>query len=413
MFQSFTIILSIAALFSYVNHKWLKLPTTIGLMIMAIFISIPMGILEVYNPEVFHQACQVVVQINFKTFLLDVILSLLLFAGALHVKIKDLNKEKMSVLAFATIGVIVSTLVVGFLLFYSLQLIGHPVELVYCLLFGALISPTDPIAVLAILKDANVAKSLETKIAGESLFNDGVGVVVFLTITGFTGMETLGFGEVAELFAAEAIGGIVYGFALGYLGYRMLRSISDDPKIEVLISLALVLGGYSLASIIHVSGPLAMVVAGLFIGNKLNSGAAFDGTAKEHLSLFWEILDEILNSLLFVLIGLEILTIGFESYYLLVGAIAIIITLITRWLSVKATYKLIRHPEDVHPKKTVLMLTWGGLRGAISVALALSIESTEYRELLVFITYCVVVFSIVVQGLTMKSLVKKLNLNQT
>lgn len=410
MFQSFTIILSLAALFSYVNHKWLKLPTTIGLMIMAIVLSVPMGLMQVYTPDVFHQACTVVTEINFKTFLLDVILSLLLFAGALHVKIKDLNKEKFSVLAFATVGVVISTFVVGGLLFYALRMIGHPIELVYCLLFGALISPTDPIAVLAILKEANVSKSLETKIAGESLFNDGVGVVVFLSIMGFTGMETIGVGEVVTLFAEEAIGGVVYGFALGYLGYRLLHSIVDDPKIEVLISLAVVLGGYSFASIIHVSGPLAMVVTGLFIGNKLNNNEAFDSTSKEYLSLFWEILDEILNSLLFVLIGLEILTIGFENYYLLAGAMAIIITLITRWLSVTATYKLLRHTDDLHPKKTVMMLTWGGLRGAISVALALSIENYEHRELLVFITYCVVVFSIIVQGLSIKTMVKKLKL---
>ena len=379
---------------------------------MAIAISIPMGLMQLYTPDTFHKACTVVTEINFKTFLLDVILSLLLFAGALHVKIKDLNKEKFSVLAFATIGVLMSTFIIGFLLFYALQLIGHPIQWVYCMLFGALISPTDPIAVLAILKESNVAKSLETKIAGESLFNDGVGVVVFLTITGFTGMEAIGFGEVVTLFAEEAIGGIVYGFVLGYLGYRMLRSITDDPKIEVLISLALVLGGYSLASIIHVSGPLAMVVTGLFIGTKLNNSAAFDTISKEYLSLFWEILDNILNSLLFVLIGLEILTIGFEYYYLLAGVLAILITLVARWLSVSATYRIIRHLEDMHPKKTVMVLTWGGLRGAISVALALSIENFEQRELLVFITYCVVVFSIVAQGLSIKSLVQKLSLSK-
>ncbi len=371
-----------------------------------------MGLMQVYTPEIFHQACAVITEINFKIFLLDVILSLLLFAGALHIKIKDLNKEKFSVLAFATVGVVMSTFIIGGLLFYALQLIGHPIELVYCMLFGALISPTDPIAVLAILKEANVAKSLETKIAGESLFNDGIGVVVFLTIMGFTGMESIGFGEVVTLFAEEAIGGIVYGFALGYLGYRLLHSIGDDPKIEVLISLAVVLGGYSFASIIHVSGPLAMVVTGLFIGNKLNNSEAFDNVSKEYLNLFWEILDEILNSLLFVLIGLEILTIGFENYYLLAGVLAIIITLVTRWLSVTATYKLIKHVEDKNPKKTVLMLTWGGLRGAISVALALSIENYEHRELLVFITYCVVVFSIIVQGLSIKSLVQKLKLSR-
>lgn len=412
MFQSFTIILSISALFSYVNHKWLKLPTTIGLMVMALALSLPMGLLEIYNPPVFHQACQVVIDINFKTFLLDVILSILLFAGALHVRIRDLGQERVSVLAFATVGVLISTFVTGILLFYAFQLIGYPVPLVYCLLFGALISPTDPIAVLAILKEARVAKSLETKIAGESLFNDGVGVVVFVSILGFTGdMESTGASEVLSLFVEEALGGIVYGLALGYAGYLLLRSIKDEPKIEVLLSLALVLGGYALASLIHVSGPLAMVITGLFIGNKLNT-KVFDQASKEHLRLFWEILDEVLNAFLFVLIGLEILTIGFEFPYLLAGFVTIIITLLTRWLSVFGTYQFILPKADHHPRKTVLILTWGGLRGAISVALALSVPVFEYRELLVFITYSVVVFSIVVQGLTIKSLVQRLNLSQ-
>ncbi len=412
MFQSFTILLSLSALFSYINHKWLKLPSTIGLMILALILSIPMGLLEVYKPDVFHQACQVVLQINFKTFLLDVILSILLFAGALHIQIKDLKKERASVLIFATIGVLISTFIVGFLFYYALILIGYSIPLIYCFLFGALISPTDPIAVLAILKESNVAKSLETKIAGESLFNDGVGVVVFITVMGFTGMGTLGVAEVATLFAEEALGGIAFGFALGFLGYKLLKSITEEPKIEVLISLALVLGGYSLASIIHVSGPLAMVVAGLFIGNKLH-GDEFDIDSQEHLRLFWEILDEVLNALLFVLLGLEILTIGFQWYYLLAGGLAIVITLLTRYVSVFSTYGMIRHKDDNHPKKTILVLTWGGLRGAISIALALSIENAEYREFLVFITYMVVVFSIIVQGLTVGTIVKKLKLSQS
>lgn len=412
MFHSFTILLSVSALFSYVNHKWLKLPTTIGLMIMAMVLSIPIGLLEVYNPEVFHQACQVVVQINFKTFLLDVILSLLLFAGALHVRIRDLAQERAPVLGFATAGVLISTFIIGFALFYSLQWIGHPIPLVYTLLFGALISPTDPIAVLAILKASNVARSLETKIAGESLFNDGVGVVVFVSILGFTGdMAHVGVVEIASLFAEEALGGIAYGFALGYIGYLLLRSITDDPKVEVLLSLALVLGGYAFAAFIHVSGPLAMVVAGLFIGNKLNS-KTFDHESQTHLNLFWEILDEILNSLLFVLIGLEILTLSFEQYYFLVGAISIVITLIARWLSVAATYSVIGYRTDKNPKKTILLLAWGGLRGAISVALALSIDDFEQRELLVFVTYCIVAFSIIVQGLSIKTLVNKLKLSK-
>ncbi|MEM8566820.1 MAG: sodium:proton antiporter [Bacteroidota bacterium] len=412
MFQSFTILLSLSALFSYLNHKWLKLPTTIGLMILALMLSVPMGFLEIYNPEVFHQACQIVVDINFRSFLLDVILSILLFAGALHIKIKDLNKERASVLLFATVGVLMSTIIIGISLYYVLLFIGYSIPLVYCFLFGALISPTDPIAVLAILKEANVAKSLETKIAGESLFNDGVGVVVFITVMGFTGMDSFGIAEIATLFAEEAVGGIIFGFVLGFVGYRLLRSITDNPKIEVLISLALVMGGYSLASMIHVSGPLAMVVTGLYVGDKLG-GSTFDDNSQEHLRLFWSILDEVLNALLFVLLGLEILTIGFEWHYLLAGGLTILITLSTRYISVLSTYKMIRHKRDQQPQKTVLVLTWGGLRGAISIALALSIENQDYREFLVFITYAVVVFSIIFQGLTVKKLVQKLNLSKS
>lgn len=412
MFESFTILLSLSALFSYLNYKWLKLPTTIGLMILALILSFFIGLLQVYHPTLFHQACQVVVEINFRTFLLDVILSLLLFAGAFHVKIKDLRQERSSVILFATLGVLISTMIVAALLFFTLKIIGISIPLVYCFLFGALISPTDPIAVLAILKESNVTKSLETKIAGESLFNDGVGVVVFITVMGFTGMERIGFGEVVALFAEEALGGILLGLALGFVGYKLLQSISEEPKIAVLISLAVVLGGYTLASIIHVSGPLAMVVTGLFIGNKLYADVS-SRNSRVSLNLFWGILDEILNALLFVLLGLEILIIGFEWYYLAAGLIAIVITLITRYISVFTTYRMIRYGGDQFPKKTILVLTWGGLRGAISIALALSIDNPEYREFLVFITYIVVVFSIVFQGLTIKTLVKKLNLSQS
>ena len=413
MFHSFTFILTLAALLSVINHKWLKLPTTIGLMLLALVGAILVIALESIVPSAYNFICQVILDIDFKTILLDVMLSMLLFAGAMHVNLRDLNQEKVPVLLFATLGVLISTFIVGALVFGAAALVGLNIPFLHCLLFGALISPTDPIAVIAILKEANVNKSLELKIEGESLFNDGVGVVVFTSILLLTGMgmETEEFGplEILQLFGEEAIGGTVFGLLLGYLGWQVLKSVQDDPKICVLLTLAIVMGGYSLASIIHVSGPLAMVVAGLIIGNNI-AQSSFEKDAEQLLETIWEMLDEVLNAVLFVLIGLVIYTLSFKVEYLLLGLLTIPIVLLARYISVGLPFSLLKH-QGKEPRKTIMMLSWGGLRGGISVALALSLTPALSGEALQFITYMVVLFSILVQGLTIKRLVKWLKIN--
>lgn len=412
LFQTMTIVVGIAAFFSYINHKFLKLPTTIGLMIMALVLAGVMVLIGEVNRDFMMQTCAVVHVIDFRLLLMDVMLSFLLFAGALHVNARSLKKERVSVLLFATMGVLISTFIVGFLSQWVMGLVGFEVPLTYCLLFGALISPTDPIAVLSILKSANVSSSIETKISGESLFNDGVGVVVFLSILVVheNGVANFEISETLKLFGEEAIGGIVYGAILGYAGYRILKSIEDAPKIEVLITIAITMGGYGLASLIHVSGPLAMVVAGLIIGNKLILPKSAGKSAME-VSEFWEMLDEILNAVLFVLIGLEIISLPNNGSYIIAGLIMIPAVLIARLVSVAIPIGLMKK-NKTPSSKTITILTWGGLRGGISIALALSLPQSEFRDLIVLITYCVVVFSIIFQGLSIGTLVKKLKLNQ-
>ena len=412
LFQTLTIVVGIAAFFSYINHKFLKLPTTIGLMIMALVVAAVMILVGEVNRDFMMQTCRIVHVIDFRLLLMDVMLSFLLFAGALHVNARSLKKERISVLLFATMGVLISTFIVGFLSQGVMSLVGFDVPLTYCLLFGALISPTDPIAVLAILKSANVSSSLETKISGESLFNDGVGVVVFLSIllVHENGVANFEFSETLKLFGEEAVGGVIYGAILGYAGYRILKSIEDAPKIEVLITIAITMGGYGLASMIHVSGPLAMVVAGLIIGNKLILPKNAGKSANE-VSEFWEMLDEILNAVLFVLIGLEIISLPNQGSYIIAGLLMIPTVLLARLISVSIPISIMKKGEAT-ASKTISILTWGGLRGGISIALALSLPQSEFRDLIILITYCVVVFSIIFQGLTIGKLVKKLKLSQ-
>jgi len=411
MFESFSIVFTISALFSYINYKWLKLPTTIGLMILSLILIIPITLSKTIFPEFYTFFCNIIVNADFKTLLLNGILSFLLFAGALHVNLAALTKEKKSIFLFATLGVLISTCIVGGLTFFGAQLIGLELPFLHALLFGALISPTDPIAVMAILKEANIAESLGIKIEGESLFNDGIGVVVFsgilliATATGEHSNTEIGT-EIGVLFLEEAVGGLFYGLVIGFLGLKCIQSLKDNPQLAVMITLAVVMGGTAGAFLMEISAPLAMVVAGLFIGNKIHLNEDKNPVQKA-ISSFWEILDDVFNGILFVLIGLAIHLLNFNTGYIVLGILAILIVLLARFISVLLPYSLLKH-EEKKPIKTVAILTWGGLRGGISIALALSLSKELSGDLILHITYVIVLFSIIVQGLSIGRFVKKL-----
>lgn len=415
MLQSFSILILISSLFSYINYRWIKLPNTIGLMLLGLLFTIIIIASKNIAPGFYNFFCNTIIDADFKVLLMDVMLSFLLFAGAIHVNINALAKEKKSVLLFASLGVLISTGIVGGAIFGAAQLIGVDLPLIPAFLFGALISPTDPIAVIAILKKAGVSESLEMKIEGESLFNDGVGVVVFSGIllllgaghSSGAGEESIGV-EIGMLFLEEAVGGILFGGVIGFAGYFLMKSVKENAQLVVILSLATAMGGYAIASLIHVSGPLAMVVAGLIIGNKFNVNSN-EGTTRKTFNEVWEILDETLNGVLFLLIGLAAHLLEFNGKYLILGLVAILIVLLSRFISVILPFSLLKHIEH-SSLKTVTLLTWGGLRGGISLALALSLPTAEgsSNEVIFFITYTVVLFSIVVQGLSIGKLVQKL-----
>ena len=404
------ILLVLAAVFGYLNLKFLKLPTTIGIMLIGLLSSMVLLMLRDALPLIPEAADRFVESIDFNKTLMEGMLSFLLFAGALHVNLGNLLDQKRLIAIMASFGVVFSTFVIGGATWLLFPLFGFEVPFLWCLVFGALISPTDPVAVLSILKTAGAPKSLETKITGESLFNDGVGVVVYLAVLGMAlgghgdhGMT--GAGDVAKLFLVEAGGGMLWGFMIGFAAYFMLRSI-DNYQIEVLITLALVTAGYRLASHWHLSGPLAMVVAGLMIGNQGRSFAMSEKT-REHLDTFWELVDEILNAVLFLLIGLELLVLNLSGRAIAVGAILIVVVLAARFAATSIPVMLLKSRREFSPG-VIRILTWGGLRGGISVALALGIpKDFEYRQEFLVATYVVVVFSIVVQGLTLKPLVAR------
>lgn len=403
--QVAALLLSLAAVFSYINYRYVRLPTTIGLMLIALLVSLAllgMDRLGLAFPA--NWARHVLDEVDFNITLLHGMLSFLLFAGALHVNLNELAQQKWVIVILASIGVLVSTFIVGGLTWWLLGILGLHIELIYCLLFGALISPTDPIAVLGILKTVGAPKSLETKIAGESLFNDGVGVVIFLALLGVATSGEVSVEEVGELFVVEAVGGVLFGLLIGWITYRMLASV-DNYQVEILLTLALVMGGYSLAGGFHVSGPIAIVVAGLLIGNHGRVLAMSEKT-REHLDTFWELVDEILNAVLFVLIGLEVLALSFHEAYLPAALVLIPAVLLARFISVGLPMSLMRRYRTFSPH-AVKILTWGGLRGGISVALALSLPAGAERDAILAITYVVVVFSILVQGLSIGRLIRK------
>ena len=411
MFESFSIIFTIAALFNYLNYKWLKLPTTIGLMILSLILIIPITLSKTVFPEFYTFFCDIIANADFKTLLLDGILSFLLFAGALHVNLAALAKEKKSIILFATLSVLISTFLVGGLVFFGAQLVGVELPIIHALLFGALISPTDPIAVMAILKKTNIAESLGIKIEGESLFNDGIGVVVFsgilLIATATGGHSTAEIGvEIGTLFLEEVLGGLLYGLVIGLLGLRCIQSLKENPQLAVMMSLAVVMGGTAGAFMLHLSAPLAMVVSGLLIGHKIHISEDKNPVQKA-INSFWEIFDDVFNGILFVLIGLAIHLLEFSTSYILLGVMAILIVLFARFISVLLPYSLLKH-EEKKPIKTIAVLTWGGLRGGISIALALSLSKDLSGDLILHITYIIVLFSIIVQGLSIGKVVKKL-----
>jgi len=342
--------------------------------------------------------------------LLNGMLSFLLFAGALQVDLSELAERKWAVGFLASLGVVVSTALVGVFMYYLFAALGHRIPLVWCLMFGALISPTDPISVLAILKHARVEKSLEMKLAGESLLNDGFAVVLFVLLLGVAvGGEKASVAYVSMLFAREVTGGALFGLAIGYAAHRMLASV-DQYQVEILITLALVTGGYALASQLEVSGPIAVVVAGVLIGNQTRR-YAMSAKSRERVDTFWELLDEILNAVLFVLIGLELLRLDYDARYAWAAALAIPAVLLARLLSVSVA-ALVPRLRDEFPPYVIGILTWGGLRGGISVALALSLPNSKFRDALITVTYAVVVFSIVAQGLTLARLLRRRRVKQ-
>lgn len=410
-FEIAAALITLAALFSYLNYRVLKFPPAIGLMALSLAASLVLVLVGVAVPAVERKAAAVVQSIDLNQALLHGALGFMLFAGALHIRLDALASRKWTILTLATVGVLVSTAVVGFLTWGLLHAVGIEAKLVFCLMFGALISPTDPIAVMAVLRTTGVPKDMEIKIAGESLFNDGVAVVAYLGLleiaTGDGGFDPVHLGK---LFLWEAVGGAVLGFVLGYTVYRMLRRV-DNYQVEVLLSLALVAGGYALADRLHMSGPIAMVIAGLLIGN-VGRAYAMSDTTVQHLDTFWELVDEMLNAMLFVLIGLEVLALAFTGKLLLLGVVAVPLVLFARFASVGPLISLLRK-KGRFARYTVRVLTWGGLRGGISVALALAIPLAVKgapvvgRDALIAMTYVVVVFSILVQGLTLGPLVTR------
>lgn len=404
-FTVFAALVSVSAIFSFINYKFMKLPTTIGVMVSSLVLSMLLmafGYFGVFT-QIVEEGMLLVLGIDFNKTLMVGMLSFLLFAGALHVDINDLMEQRWRILTFATAGVLISTASVGFASYHLLRAFGMEIDLIYCLILGAILSPTDPIAVLGILKKAGVPKSLEVKIAGESLFNDGVGVVVFITLLGMAnGNAELDATGIALLFIKEVIGGAGFGLFAGFITYRALREV-DNYQVEILITLALVAGGYAIATSMHFSGPITIVMAGLFIGNHGRRFAMSQRT-REHLDMFWQSVDELLNSILFVLIGLELLVISFRLEGLMIGLCMIPIVLIARAVSLGVPMRLLS-AFKAFSRGALRVMTWGGLRGGISVALALSIPPGPERNVILQVTYVVVVFSIIVQGLTLRRVI--------
>jgi len=406
LYYSLSVLIVLASFFAYINVRFLKLPSTIGVMVIAMAVSIFLVVFGNIFPRTLNNISTLIAGFDFTELLMGAMLNFLLFAGAVHINLKDLREQRGPIMVFSTVSVVISTLVVGSLTYYLFPILGVQLPYIYCLLFGALISPTDPVAVLSILKEAKVKKSLETKIAGESLFNDGVAVVVFAVILQLAkeGTPNPTVGHALWLLVKEAGGGFLLGVTLGVTAARAMRKI-DDYKVSVLITLSVVMGGYLIASALHISGPLTMVFAGIIIGN-FKKRFAMSPVTKDYLDKFWELNDEILNAILFLFIGFNLLMVKDINNYWLPGFACILLVLFSRFISIWLPTKFIKF-KNKFSSGTIKVLVWGGLRGGVSIALALSIDEGPSKDIIIAITYFVVVFSIIVQGLTIGKLASR------
>ena len=412
-----TVLLLLASVFSIINLRVLKLPQTIGLMVLAIILSIFVLITGLIFPSFLEAMTSLTQRFDFSTLLINVMLPFLLFAGAITINLSELLKDKVTILFLASYGVVFSTFAVGYGTYWLTQqsflgLSGLGLSLIDCLLFGSLIAPTDPIAVLAMVKKMNLSPATETRIAGESLFNDGIGVVIFLTLLNIKteGIEQVTAQSVSTLFVTEVVGGLALGALVGYLGLKLLRYIENEfVELEVLITLSLVLIVSVVAHRFHLSGPIGVVILGLFLNKNIASADNEETSMGAYVYKFWHLLDETLNAVLFILIGLEILTIfhSFQLNYIFLSLIVIVLVVVSRGIGVMIPIKILSI-KKVFEEKTALIITWGGLRGGLSIALALNLPASlgEGKSLILFLTYAVVLFTILVQGLTLKKIVK-------
>lgn len=407
LFLIISILVTLSAVFAYLNERFLKLPDTIGIMVISLIFSLGLILTGNLFPGLYHATEAFVSSIDFGTVLVDIMLCFLLFAGALHTDISLLKYNHRAISAFAIIGVLLSALITGVMMFFVFRWFGQDINIWYCIVFGALVAPTDPIAVLGILTKAGAPKQAEIKIVGESLFNDGIGVVLFLSLIKIIsiGTENITGSQIILLLLQEVGGGILLGILLGYVGFYMMKRI-DNYQAEILITLAMVMGGYSLAEALHVSGPLAMVMAGLFTGSRAKAEAMSHNT-ELYLDKFWELADVLLNAILFVLIGLELLVLEFSKPFLIAGLIAIPVSIVARYISLIIPSTFLKNWVGTD-HKTIKLMTWGGLRGGLSIAMALSLQDPLPRNLFVAMTYIIVLFSIIVQGMTLGRLVKRL-----
>lgn len=408
MLSAFAVLLCVTALLAYLNDRFLHFPTTVGVTLAGALASILLIVLDALGlPGLRGWAAGVLETLDFTEFVLNGILSVLLFAGALSLNARQMLRQRRSILLLAFLSTLISTALIGFAAYGVFALVGLDVPLMWALLFGALISPTDPVAVLDLLKRARVPVKIETLIAGESLFNDGVGVVIFLALAGAAGLGGHGAevsaAGVAGLFAQEALGGLAFGALLGGLGFVLLRGVKEHT-VEILLTLALVVGGYVAAAALGISGPLAMVVAGLVISAYKHT--LFTPDTQELVEGFWETIDQVLNIVLFAFIGLDVLLTETTGAQILASVLLIGVALAARWISVALPFALVRAREG-YGAYTVRLLTWGGLRGGIAISLALGLPDSPYRTHVVTVTYAIVLFTIAVQGLTIMPLVRR------